>query len=526
MENTLFYGDNLDILRNKDYIKNESVDLVYLDPPFNSKATYNVLFREWGGEKSNAQIEAFTDFWTWDEQSQRTYEYLISNQNVPVKLSKLIHTLHDFLGTNDMSAYLVMMSARLIELHKVLKKSGSLYLHCDPTASHYLKLVLDAIFDEENFIAEIIWAYGTASGGRTKGNKPVKGHDTILAYAKSYGIHIYNKIYLPYSQKYIAERFTGTDENGRIYRTRKRNSGEIQKQYLDESPGVPLSDVWTDIKQLYAYHLIKRKQEELGYPTQKPLALLERIVKIASNKGDVVLDPFCGCGTAIDASQKLDRKWIGIDITHLAVNLIKRRIHDKYPKAHFEVVGEPKDLEGAKQLANTDRYQFEWWALSLVDARPINKKQKGSDKGADGIKIINTPEVNQIITILVQVKSGEHVKSGDIRDLKGTMEREKAQFGIFITLEEPTKDMITEAVSSGTIKVPLVDKSIPKIEILTIKQLLDGQKPMVSYIPRKEGTYQKAVTVEDEEEDDEPKSYISKPKKVKPPINPKKYKKW
>jgi len=498
VENKLYFGDNLQILRK--YIKDESVDLIYLDPPFNSKADYNILYKEASGEKSKAQITAFTDFWHWDEEAQMTFEYLTTSQNVPIKVSKLINSLHDFLGNNDMSAYLVMMAVRLIELHRVLKPTGSLYLHCDPTASHYLKLVLDAIFDAKNFISEIIWAYGTSSGGRSKGRKPVKGHDTIFAYAKSYGLHTYNKLYLPYDKNYIERWFKYVDENGRRYQKRMRGrdeKGEIiwEKQYLDESKGIPLSDTWADIKQLYAdpraYKPNQKKYTEiLGFETQKPVALLERIIKMASNSNDIILDPFCGCGTTIDAVEKVNletgshRTWIGIDITHLAINLIKRRIHDKYPNATFEVIGEPKDLEGAKQLALQDRYQFQWWALSLVDARPINDKKKGSDKGIDGIIYLLEPNTKTIKTVLVQVKSG-NVTVKDIRDFIGTIEREKEKkktiFGIFITLEEPTKDMKEEALNYGFEEAPISHEKIPRIQILTIKELLEGVRPKILF---------------------------------------------
>ena len=272
MTNTLFYGDNLEVLRG--HIKSETIDLIYLDPPFNSKATYNVLFAEpdgdGGGAKSESQVEAFNDFWHWDTEAQKTYEYLTdSSNNIPDNITELIRSYYDFLGTardtkGDLNAYIVMMTVRLLELHRVLKPTGSIYLHCDPTASHYLKLVLDSVFGAENFISEIVWAYGTASGGRTKGMKPVKGHDIIFAYAKKYGSHIYNRIFLPYSEKYISERFIYKDEDGRIYRTRKREGGKIERQYLDESKGVPLSDTWTDIKQLYAYHLLVTVQDLYG----------------------------------------------------------------------------------------------------------------------------------------------------------------------------------------------------------------------------------------------------------------------
>ena len=305
--NILYYGDNLEILRK--YIPDNSIDLIYLDPPFNSKATYNVLYKEPTGKPSQAQISAFEDTWQWGLESEWALQEIAASAIASAEVKEFMSVLPKLVGKRtDMAAYLTMMCIRLIELRRVLKDTGSIYLHCDPTASHYLKLVLDQTFGPTNFLREVVWAYGTPSGGRVTGTKPVKGHDTILAYAKNYGKHTYNRLYLPYSEKYISERFTYVDDSGRRYRTRRRD-GVMTRQYLDESKGMPLSDTWTDIKQLYAYHLVKRKQEELGYETQKPEALLERIIQASSNEGDVVLDPFCGCGTAIVAAQKLDRKW-------------------------------------------------------------------------------------------------------------------------------------------------------------------------------------------------------------------------
>jgi site-specific DNA-methyltransferase (adenine-specific) len=464
--NVLYFGDNLEILRK--YIPDNSIDLIYLDPPFNSKKDYNILFKENGGVESEAQIKAFTDTWHWTQKAEDTYHEIVTKG--PLKVGKLIGALHDSIGNNDVMAYLVMMTIRLIELHRVLKPTGSLYLHCDPTASHYLKLVLDQIFGPANFLREIVWAYGTPSGGRVAGAKPVKGHDTILAYAKNYGQHIYNRLYLPYSEKYLGERFTYVDETGRRYRTRRRE-GVMTKQYLDESKGMPLSDTWSDIKQLYAYHLVKRKQEELGFETQKPLALLERVMKVGSNEGDIVLDPFCGCGTAVTAAQKLKRKWIGIDITHLAIALMRNRLKDSFG-IDAEVIGEPVDLASAQALAHEDRYQFQWWALSLIKARPLGEKKKGADKGIDGvIHFIDDPS-GAVSRVVVQVKSG-HIGVNAVRELE-TVAKNDA-IGVLITLEPPTTPMKVEAVAAGYYHSPIYDKDYPKIQILTIEELLQGK---------------------------------------------------
>jgi len=468
--NTLYYGDNLKILRK--YIPDNSIDLIYLDPPFNSKATYNVLFKEPTGEPSQAQITAFEDTWHWGNESEQTFQKIVDT--APANVVEMARAFRAFIGKNDMMAYLVMMCIRLLELKRVLKDSGSIYLHCDPTAGHYLRVTMDTIFNVSNIISEIVWGYGTPSGGRTMGRKPVKGHDILLVYAKEYGKHTYHKIFTPYSDKYISERFTFVDEQGRIYRTRKREGGIITRQYLDESPGVPLSDTWTDIKQLYAYHLIKRKEEELGYPTQKPLALLERIVQVSSNEGDIVLDPFCGCGTALVAAQKLSRKWVGIDITHLAISNMKWRLNKIFPGIEYKVVGEPVDITGARELANENQYQFQWWALSLIGARPYGDKKRGADTGIDGY-VYFMDEKEKIKKAIVQVKSGG-VSVNQIRDLWGVIGRERAEMGIFITLEPPSKPMETEAISQGFYRSPL-GKDYPKMQILTIDELLKGKKP-------------------------------------------------
>jgi site-specific DNA-methyltransferase (adenine-specific) len=485
MENTLYYGDNLEILRK--YIKDEGIDLIYLDPPFNSNANYNVLFKDEKG-KSASQIQAFTDFWHWDEESAKTYDYLVTNSQVPAKVSSLISALHNFLGDNQMCAYLVMMTARLLQLHRVLRQSGSLYFHCDPTASHYIKLVLDAIFGQENFRNEIIWSYSTS--GRPKDSFAWK-HDTIFCYGKKAGETYFNAkdARIPYSENYVKTHFPYKDKDGRLYRKRF-DAGKWRIYYADE--GMIPNDVW------FIPYVNSMSPERLGYPTQKPLSLLEAIIKASSKEGDIILDPFCGCGTTIDAvekvnaEQKTKRSWIGIDITHLAINLIKRRITDKYPNIKFEVFGEPKDLGGARDLALKDRFQFEWWALSLIDARPANDKKKGADQGVDGIILLQNPNMSKPIKALVQVKSG-HVKSDMVTALKGAMDRDKAEYSIFITLEEPTQPMIKEALEKGFETEPLTKEKIPKVEIITIKELLEGKIPKLKLVYNKINiSYQKA----------------------------------
>ena len=502
-DNKLYYGDNLPILRN--YIKDESVDLIYLDPPFNSKASYNILYQEPTGEQSQAQITAFEDTWHWTEETERTFQEIIDT--APATLVEMMIAYRKFVGVNDVMAYLTMMAIRLVELRRVLKPSGSIYLHCDPTANHYLKILMDTIFGKKNFRNEIIWKRTSAH------NDPLRygsNTDVILFYTKSNRC-TWNQLFNPHSDEYLkrfrfkdpdgrrwtdgdltakglsgggysyeykgvhslwrcpVETMRQLDAEGRLHFTKK--GGIRLKKYLDEMRGITLQCLWADIPPINS-----QARERLGYPTQKPEALLERIIGASSNEGDIVLDPFCGCGTTITASQRLRRKWIGIDITHLAINLIKWRLKDMFglhPKRDYDVVGEPEDLTGAMELASQNRYQFQWWALSLINARPYQDKKMGSDTGIDGL-IYFQDEKDKIQKAIVQVKSG-HVSVTHIRDLGHVMDREKAVIGIFITLEEPTKPMLKEAVQKGFYKSS-AGGQYPKIQIKTIEDLLKDNR--------------------------------------------------
>ena len=503
--NRLYFGDNLSILR--EHVADASVDLIYLDPPFNSNATYNVLFRERSGDESAAQITAFDDTWHWSLESERAYQDVITQG--PAKVGQLLAAMRAFLGQNDMMAYLTMMAQRMIELHRVLKPTGSIYLHCDPTASHYLKLLLDAVFGATNFRSELIWRRQSAhSDARNYGSV----HDTMLFYAKS-DEFVWNPSFQPYDPDYVEQYYRYTDDDGRRFMSGDLGSAGLQgggyeyewkgvvrvwrvpiktmerldaegrvfytrngipriKRYLDEARGNPVQDVWTDIQSLRSWH-----RERLGYPTQKPEALLERIINASSNEGDVVLDPFCGCGTAVVAAERLNRQWIGIDITHLAISLIRHRLHDTFGSdlRPYDVIGEPEDVGSAEALARQDRYQFEWWALGLVDARPARDKRKGADSGIDGYINFFDDNSGKPKRIVVQVKSG-HVNRGQIATLKGDMEREKAELGLFVTLEEPTRPMLQEAVAAGFYEPEhYPGQQYPRLQILTIDELLAGK---------------------------------------------------
>lgn len=501
--NSLYYGDNLEVLRNRDDFPNDSIDLIYLDPPFNSKRDYNVIYKTPAGHDSDSQITAFEDSWHWGEQAEREYLELVRQSNTD--LSELIQALRKFLKETDMMAYLVMMANRLLEMHRVLKPTGSLYLHCDPTASHYLKIVLDGVFGKENFRNEITWKRTTAHNDAKKYGSNT---DIILFYSKS-DSYTFNSVFQEYDEEYKA-RFRNRDSDGRLWtddnltakgltgggytyeykgitslwrcpletmerldkdgRLHFTSKGGIRlKRYLDEMPGIPCQALWEDI-----FPVNSQAQERLGYPTQKPLALLERIIQASSIEGDTVLDPFCGCGTAVHAAQKLNRKWIGIDITHLAISLIEKRMKDAFPGISFEVHGVPKDFEGAEDLARRDKYQFQWWACSLVNAQPYQGKKKGSDTGIDGLIFAFEDPDEAPKKIIVSVKGGDHVGSAMIRDLKGVVDREKAIIGLFVTLTEPTKDMLKEATSAGFHEVGSMQ--YPKIQILTIKGLLEGRE--------------------------------------------------
>jgi site-specific DNA-methyltransferase (adenine-specific) len=503
----LYFGDNLSVLR--DSIKSESVNLIYLDPPFNSNANYNLLFKSPTGENSEAQIEAFEDSWHWNIHAETAFDEIMHSGNSDA--AELMRAMRAFLGDNDMMAYLSMMAVRLLELRRVLKPDGSIYLHCDPTASHYLKIVLDAIFGLKNFRNEISWKRSNPKSLSTTNFSNCR--DVILRYSRG-DICTFNKVFGEHDEEYVEKAYRYFESDGRRYRllpllnpndnrpnltyeflgvnrvwrwSRDRmeqayrdglvvqlKEGAVPqyKLYLDQSQGRTVTNDWNDI-------LPAAGKEVLGYPTQKPLALLERIISVSSNEGDVVLDPFCGCGTAVHAAQKLDRRWIGIDVTHLAISLIEKRLKDAFPGIQFGVHGTPKDLAGAQSLSKRDKYQFQWWAISLVDAVPFGGKKKGADGGIDGL-IYFKLDSKTTGRAIVSVKGGENISVPMVRDLKGVLEREAAPIGIFITLAEPTKPMLSEAASAGFF---VTDQgNFPRLQIMTVSELLHGAKPKLPIV--------------------------------------------
>jgi DNA modification methylase len=513
--NQLYYGDNLEVLRR--HVEDESVDLVYLDPPFNSNASYNVLFAERDGTRAASQIKAFADTWRWDESAARAYAEIVERGG---RVSQAMQAFRTFVPESDMLAYLAMMAPRLTELRRVLKNTGSLYLHCDPTASHYLKMLLDAVFGPSCFLNEIVWKRTSAHSSARRWNVV---HDILLLYK-------WNDIQVEHSEVYEA-RFKKRDGEGRRWTddnltgpgVRRGESGAPWRGYdptargahwkvsaktvvqlvgekkaatlttveklelldqrgfilwpkksLQEGGGFPrfkrylsaghsIQDVITDIPPINS-----QAQERLGYPTQKPQELLERILSASSSAGDTVLDPFCGCGTTIAAAQKLDRRWIGIDITNLAITLIRSRLSDSFgADVDYEVIGEPVSLPDAAKLAHDDPYQFQWWALGLVGARPVEEK-KGADKGIDGRIYFHVGD-GRTRQIVLSVKAG-HVTVSHVRDLRGVLDREEADIGALISLEEPTGPMKKEAASAGFYTSPWGKH--PRLQLLTVDDLL------------------------------------------------------
>ena len=553
-ENTLYYGDNLQVLR--DHFADESVDLIYLDPPFKSNQDYNILFREQDGSRSAAQIKAFDDTWRWDQGSVAAYQQIVEAGG---KLAETMLALRQLAGESDMLAYLSMMAPRLAELYRVLKPTGSLYLHCDPAASHYLKTLLDAVFDPAQFRSEIVWR---RTGAHSKSRRFNPIHDTILFYTKS-DQYRWNYPTRPYMSGHVDEYFV-KDERG--YRTnyygnvltgsgiRGGESGKpwqgfdptakgrhwaipgvllydidedlsqlsqhqkldrllelghikiipgqawpVYERYLKPEDGYPVADLWA--YQPYTQGTVfgtdqgvdedvrwlsPRDQERLGYPTQKPEALLERIIRASSNEGEVVLDPFCGCGTTIAAARRLGRTWRGIDITHLAVGLIKSRLQSAFGRQivdEYEVVGEPTALPDARALAEQDRYEFQRWALGLVGGRPagrVGAVSRGADRGIDGRIYFHEGSTTRTSQIIISVKSG-NVGVRDVRDLRAVVDRENAEIGVLITLRAPTRPMLTEAADGGLYHSTVWNRSYPRLQVLTIEALLAGEE--IDYPP-------------------------------------------
>jgi DNA modification methylase len=526
MTNRLYYGDNLDVLR--EHIASESIDLIYLDPPFNSNANYNILFKSPAGKAADSQIEAFEDTWHWNDKAEAAFHDVMTSGNTDV--AELLRAMRGFLKENDMMAYLAMMAVRLIELHRVLKPTGSLYLHCDPTASHYLKLLLDGVFGAANFRNEITWKRAHTVKGNFGQGAAFFGRntDSIFFYVKS-NKATYNPQFTGYSEEYLNQFYRYEEADGRRYRlismigpggaAKGNPSYEVmgvtrfwryskakmkqliadsmvvqtkpgtvpqRKQYLDDGRGVSVQSLWDDLPALGA-----GSGEGLSYPTQKPLALLERIINASSNEGDIVLDPFCGCGTAVDAAQKLGRQWIGIDVTHLSIGLIERRMKDRYGEAlAYEVIGTPNDLDSALKLAADEPHQFQYWITQAVDGQPYQGGRKGMDRGVDGY-LYFTGQDRKTEAAIISVKAGRNIGVAMVRDLKGVVEREKAPIGIFICAVNPTREMEKEAAAAGVYE-GVDGRTYPRLQIYTLAEYFAGLRPKVPLLDR-QAAYKKAA---------------------------------
>ncbi len=533
MGNALYFGDNLEWLRDRSHFPDGCVDLIYLDPPFNSNANYSKIFSEPGGGQSQAQIRAFDDTWDWEGASSGEALAQIAKAGETDVASFVEWVAGRGNGVSKgMAAYLAMMAVRLIELERVLKPTGSIYLHCDPTASHYLKLLMDTVFGGACFRNEIVWK---RSVGHHSAKRWGPNCDNILFYTKS-ETYTWNPQFERHDPKYVERFYRFTETDGRKYRvdnltaaaTRTGPSGQpwrgidptavgrhwavpvnfveelagrqkaaemntqqkldlldqhslihwpakgrmpgVKRYWDPNTQGVPLQALWTDVPVIAAH-----AQERLGYPTQKPLALLERIIRASSNEGDVVLDPFCGCGTAVIAAHRLKRRWLGIDVTYLAIDLVEDRLHKEFPSSangSYEVYGRPKDEASARRLMEHRNKQFEIWAISLVGAHP-----REHDGGVDGVyTVMEGATARKVAKVVVQVKGGRNLNPGMVRDLLGTVEKEKAVMGLLITLEPPTSGMKELAAHSGFYLSPSSGKEYQRIQVRTIGELLAGNK--------------------------------------------------
>lgn len=466
--NELYYGDNLDILRRK--IKDGVVDLCYIDPPFNSKRTYNQIYTNIG-EEDRAQAQAFIDTWRWDDLAIAGYDEIISNANgrFTPQLVELIKGLHAVLGEGSLLAYLASMALRVTEIQRVLTPTGSFYLHCDSTAGHYLKILLDAIFCPHggDFKNEIIWHYRRWTGVAKKFQAL---HDLIFFYVKSPD-YKFNVLYTPYTEGSKARK-----EQGVLHRFKAGEDPHLVSVKSIDPKGVRENDVWQ------IPFVAPSAKERLGYQTQKPEALLDRIIRASSDGGDLVLDAYCGCGTTVAIAHNLKRKWIGMDITYQSISLVLRRLEHAFGEKVLDTIvtdGIPRDMASAQALAHKKddrlRKEFEKWAvLTYTNNRAVINEKKGADAGIDGRAYFKTGKTDNA-KIIFQVKSGG-VNRGDIAKLRGDMGREQAALATLITLEEPTEPMRKEAKAAGLYKHEDMGRNYDKISIVTVQEIVEQNK--------------------------------------------------
>ena len=516
--NRLYYGDCLTIM--SEWPSNY-VDLIYLDPPFNSNRQYNSIYKDETGRLLPDQVEAFCDMWELDAESERvirTMPVLMRENGIEDSVAEFwklwMRALRD--TQPRLLAYLSYMAQRLLIMRRILKPTGSLYLHCDPTASHYIKALMDAIFGHQNFRNEIIWRrYGVHNDAGQGSKNYGRVHDILLMYTRSDSA-TWNQGYMPLDEKYVekgyrnvdpktGKRFTttpltgpgGAEKGNPVYEwnghvrawrysreTMERLHGEgriyysktgypRRMLYLEESKGVPVQDVWTDIPPVLG-------SEGMGYATQKPMALLERIISTSSNPGDVVLDPFCGCATTMEAAHKLDRQWVGIDI---AIHAIRRvaslRLNERLGLVEgqdFTVEGVPRTLEGAQDLWNRDKYHFQKWAVEQVDGFVTTKRS--ADGGIDGRLYFAVPHAQDLQSMVIEVKGGASVNIRDLRALKGVLDYDNALMAGLIVLhplgQTQARNFQRFMGEAGALEILGIE--YPRMQILTVGEILEGQR--------------------------------------------------
>ena len=502
--NLLFYGDNLTIMKS---FPSECIDCIYLDPPFNSNRNYNLLYKNATGAPVPEQVDAFCDTWELDAEKIDMIKNLPSvlrsyktDENIVIFWQMWMQALRR--TQPKLLAYLIYMFYRFLEMQRILKKSGGIFLHCDPTASHYIKILMDSVFGYGNFRNEIIWKRRGEKHNLAKKHMG-KTHDTILYYGNSPSHH-YNVVYLPYREEYLQATYKNKDEKGfystfpatnekggnkeyefmgikRAWRFDKKKMQQLYdnnmltqskptspfryKKYLETAKGVPIQDIWDDIPAI-------RGKDDIGYPTQKPLLLLQRIVEASCPLGGVVFDPFCGCGTSIYAAHLKQRKWIGCDIALISVKLVQAVLQKKYgltDKENYILDGIPVSLEQAHLLFLKDPFQFQHWAVELAGG--FCSAKKTADKGVDGRIYFETND--DLKSMVLSVKGG-NLAPTDIRDLHGALGADgNAELAGFLSLKEPTAQMKQAAADAGTYQYK--GEGYRKIQLVTVEEMLNGK---------------------------------------------------
>ena len=478
---TLVRGDNLDEMRK---FPDECIDLIATDPPFNSKRDYFVPYRDRRGKEPDTLVKAFTDTWNWGEAAENAYRHLLIEEGG--QIGDTIQGLRQFLNETPMMAYLVMMATRIVEMHRILTSTGSLYLHCDPSSSHYLKIVLDAVFGNSQFQNEIIWNYHRFS--RNSKRRFARMNDIIFFYTKG-SKNTFNVQHAERKKSKVVEK--GWDvvvDSGvkklLVYDREKVEQAEIDldkyDQIVETKESEPaMGQVWSDI-----HILNSQSKERTSYPTQKPIALYKRIVAASSDEGDLVLDPFCGCGTTLMASEELNRHWIGIDLTYLATGAVRLQIEKFFPHLRNEITiaGTPENAEQALTLARNNPHAFEEWCVTHVLKFKSNA-QKVADGGIDGTfrfplgKIKGKDAYGKAVA---QVKGGNYTL-GHIRDFRTAMQNAEADLGVFVVTRPPTQGMLTEAVRAGTYRHPFFDMESPALQIYQIQDHFRGIPPRLPF---------------------------------------------